>query len=46
MRTAVETMLEPLPANRPRPAEVSDLLAPVLADLPRGHLAGFKVRAG
>ncbi|MFT3873729.1 MAG: hypothetical protein QM714_13985 [Nocardioides sp.] len=37
-------MLEKRPANRPRPAEVADTLQPVLEALPRGRLAGFKVR--
>lgn len=44
VRLMIEAMLEPLPVNRPRPAEVSDHLAPVLAAVPRGHLAGFKVK--
>lgn len=43
VRTAVQGMLEPRPADRPTPAEVSDLVSPVLAALPRGHLAGFRV---
>ncbi|RNL60602.1 serine/threonine protein kinase [Nocardioides marmoriginsengisoli] len=44
VRVIVEAMLERHPADRPRPAEVADHLAPVLAAIPRGHLAGFKVR--
>ena len=32
------------PAGRPRPHEVADAREPVLAGLPRGALAGFKVR--
>lgn len=36
--------LEPDPADRPLPHEVADALEPVLAGLPRGSLAGFKVR--
>lgn len=32
------------PAGRPLPHEVADALEPVLADLPRGSLGGFKIR--
>lgn len=32
------------PADRPLPHEVSDALSPVLANLPRGSLSGFKIR--
>nr|WP_246283956.1 serine/threonine-protein kinase [Nocardioides perillae] len=32
------------PAARPQPAEVSEALEPVLTGLPRGRLAGFRVR--
>jgi eukaryotic-like serine/threonine-protein kinase len=31
-------------SRRPRPHEIADALEPVLAGLPRGQLAGFKVR--
>ena len=40
----IGAMLAPRPEDRPLPSEVSDALEPVLAALPRGHLAGFKVR--
>lgn len=36
--------LEPLPGNRPQPHEIAETLQPVLERLPRGHLAGFRVR--
>lgn len=36
--------LERDPAHRPLPHEVAEALEPVLAGLPRGSLAGFKVR--
>lgn len=36
--------LEADPADRPLPHEIADALEPVLASLPRGRLAGFKVR--
>jgi serine/threonine-protein kinase len=39
----VGAMLERRPEDRPLPSEVADALNPVLADLPRGRLAGFKV---
>ena len=45
VRTVIEAMLEPQPGNRPRPAEISESLSPVLAALPRGHLAGFRLHA-
>ena len=32
------------PEDRPTPAELSDALAPPYAALPKGRLAGFKVR--
>ena len=32
------------PAERPLPHEVAEALEPVLAGLPRGSLAGFKIR--
>ena len=32
------------PADRPLPHEIADALEPVLADLPRGSLAGFRIR--
>ena len=35
--------LERRPGDRPRPADVTDALEPVLAALPRGHLAGFRL---
>ncbi|CUR56314.1 Non-specific serine/threonine protein kinase [metagenome] len=36
--------LRPDPADRPRPHEVAEALEPVLASLPRGSLAGFRIR--
>jgi serine/threonine-protein kinase len=42
--TVVGAMLRRDPAARPAPHEVVDALEPVLARLPRGSLAGFKVR--
>ncbi|MGD9961289.1 serine/threonine-protein kinase [Nocardioides sp.] len=36
--------LDPHPASRPVPREISDALEPVLEAQPRGRLAGFKVR--
>lgn len=41
---AIAAMLDPDPARRPLPHEISDLLAPVLAAQPQGSLAGFKIR--
>ncbi len=38
----VMSMLAPDPGKRPTPAEVADALAPLLAQLPRGRLSGFK----
>ncbi|WP_235739187.1 protein kinase domain-containing protein [Nocardioides alcanivorans] len=35
--------LERRPEDRPLPSEVTDALEPVLASLPRGHLAGFRI---
>ena len=40
----IDACLQPDPAERPRPDEVSNALQPVLERLPRGSLAGFKVR--
>lgn len=40
----LRAMLEHDPADRPLPHEVADALEPVLAGLPRGSLAGFKIR--
>lgn len=45
VREVLAAMLDRTPGNRPRPAEVADVLSPVLAALPRGHLAGFRLRA-
>ena len=42
--SVVTACLASNPADRPRPADVSDALGPVLAALPRGSLSGFKVR--
>ena len=36
--------LRPDPADRPRPHQVAEALEPVLASLPRGSLAGFRIR--
>ena len=41
----VQACLRPDPADRPLPHEVCDALEPVLARLPRGSLAGLRVRA-
>jgi len=41
---AVYACLEPDPGNRPLPHEVAESLQPALARVPRGRLAGFKVR--
>ncbi|KRF15488.1 protein kinase [Nocardioides sp. Soil797] len=41
----VEAALDREPANRPLPHEVAEALQPVLERQPRGHLAGFRVRA-
>lgn len=35
--------LDPEPGARPEPADVAGALEPVLAGLPRGHLAGFRL---
>jgi serine/threonine-protein kinase len=40
----VEAGLEPDPASRPTPVEFADALEPVYAALPKGRLAGFRVR--
>ncbi|MDP9822501.1 serine/threonine-protein kinase [Nocardioides massiliensis] len=42
---AVYAALDPDPAKRPAPAELAEALEPALARVPRGRLAGFKVRA-
>ncbi|HET7689679.1 MAG TPA: serine/threonine-protein kinase [Nocardioidaceae bacterium] len=39
----IQACLDPDPAARPAPAEVADLLGPLLERAPRGRLAGFKV---
>lgn len=43
VRSSISSMLQRDPSDRPAPAEISDHLAPLLAALPRGHLAGFRV---
>ena len=40
----ITACLRPDPAERPEPAEIADALAPVLDALPKGRLAGWKVR--
>lgn len=40
----ISACLRPDPASRPLPHEVAEALQPVLAGLPRGSLAGFKIR--
>ena len=40
----IDACLQVDPAARPLPADVSDALQPVLERLPRGSLAGFKIR--
>ena len=40
----IDACLQVDPEARPLPAEVSDALQPVLERLPRGSLAGFKIR--
>lgn len=40
----IDACLQPDPADRPLPADVSDALQPVLERLPRGSLAAFKIR--
>ncbi len=40
----IEATLNPDPEHRPLPHEISETLEPVLAALPRGHLAGFRLR--
>jgi len=40
----IDACLQVVPEARPLPAEVSDALQPVLERLPRGSLAGFKIR--
>lgn len=40
----VEAMLDRDPRARPEPHEVSEAIEPVLTALPRGHLAGFRMR--
>lgn len=42
--SVIGAMLARDPEARPAPYEIVDALAPVLARLPRGNLAGFKVR--
>lgn len=44
VRKVLEACLAKDPAARPLPAEVAESLEPVLSALPRGRLAGFKVR--
>lgn len=39
----IASCLERHPGDRPLPAEVTEALEPVLAALPRGHLAGFRL---
>lgn len=39
----IRACLDPDPAARPEPADVAGALEPVLAGLPRGHLAGFRL---
>lgn len=39
----IHACLDPEPSARPEPAEVAGALEPVLASLPRGHLAGFRL---
>lgn len=39
----IRACLQKRPEDRPLPAEVTDALEPVLAALPRGHLAGFRL---
>lgn len=36
--------LDRSPGNRPQPHEIADTFHPILADLPRGRLAGFKLK--
>jgi serine/threonine protein kinase len=43
LRKVIESCLTPDPAQRPLPAEIADMLEPMLAALPRPRLAGFKV---
>ncbi|GAB3251674.1 hypothetical protein GCM10027425_09710 [Alteromonas gracilis] len=40
----IAACLRPDPAQRPEPAEIADALAPVLEALPKGRLAGWKVK--
>jgi len=40
----IDACLQADPAARPLPADVSDALQPVLERLPRGSLAGFRIR--
>ncbi|PKH41033.1 Serine/threonine protein kinase [Nocardioides alpinus] len=40
----IDACLQPDPADRPLPADVSDALQPVLERLPRGSLGAFKIR--
>ena len=40
----VHACLEPDPGNRPLPHELAEGLEPALARMPRGRLAGFKIR--
>ena len=43
LRKVIESCLTPDPAQRPLPAEIADMLEPMLAALPRPRLAGVKV---
>jgi serine/threonine-protein kinase len=40
----IQAGLEPDPVNRPTPVEIGEGLEPLYAQLPKGRLAGFKVR--
>lgn len=42
--SVVTACLRPDPDDRPLPHEVAEVLEPVLASLPRGSLAGFRIR--
>lgn len=42
--SVVAACLRPDPDDRPLPHEVAEVLEPVLASLPRGSLAGFRIR--
>ncbi|WP_110205236.1 serine/threonine-protein kinase [Nocardioides daejeonensis] len=43
VRKVVSACLEHRPEDRPLPREITEALEPVLAALPRGHLAGFRL---